>query len=386
MLVMSACELSDEEMRDIARRVVESLRMGRRPDGRFESVRIAYNSTDPSCKSFALMVEEECWKLGTHTLLFPYSSSRERLKHRWTPEESISELSPLSKSIAENIDVTITIGEQDDPQWSVGVMDKIKLAAPVRLRLTEILDERKVKWLYFGWPIPGAAKGYGHDPKDFRRIFFNSIRESFSKRTLRLCRYYAKALEGKDAVEIEADDGTRLKFSVRGRPVLVDDGMISEEDVSRGDLGLNIPSGEVFIAPLETTANGRVLFEKVTPRGFGQVKNLTLEFEDGKVAGFKAEEGEDNFAQFLETNTGEKDRIAELGIGCNPGAEYTGGSIIIDEKIYRTLHIAIGNNTGAYHGTNKASSHLDMIKHMAQGRVIVDGKVIMEKGEPVGFE
>ncbi|MGQ9469573.1 MAG: aminopeptidase [Nitrososphaerales archaeon] len=379
---MSIIRLSEEEMKEIAHSlVVNSMRIGR-IDDEFESVRIIYNSTDADCQAFALAIEEECWKLGAYTLILPYSSKREKLRYLLTPEESVARLSRLAKSIAESIDVTMFIGEQDEPDWARYVTEKLRLSAPVRLKLREILDERKVRWLYFGWPIEGAARGYGCDLEKFRRIYFNSIRESFSKRTLELCNYYGKALTDKEFVEIKADDGTYLKFSIKGRPILIDDGIISDEDIARGDVGLNIPSGEVFVAPLETTANGKILFEDVVPHGFGKVKNLMLEFKDGKVVRYSAEKGEENFTKFLDANTGEKDRIAELGIGCNPGAEYTGGSIIVDEKIFHTIHIAIGNNTGASHGKNKASSHLDMIKFMTHGRLFVDGKLIMEKGEP----
>jgi aminopeptidase len=84
----------------------------------------------------------------------------------------------------------------------------------------------------------------------------------------------------------------------------------------------------------------------------------------------------------LDANVGDKDRIAEFGIGANPAAEYV-GETIVDEKIFGTVHIAIGNNTGAYHGKNKASSHLDIIKTMSKGsRVFVDGKAVMVDGKP----
>ena len=122
----------------------------------------------------------------------------------------------------------------------------------------------------------------------------------------------------------------------------------------------------VDFAPLETTANGSILFDEVAVPGFGKVTKLRLKFAEGRVV-----------------SVCDKDRIAELGIGCNPGAEYTGGSIIVDEKIYGTIHVAIGNNTGAYHGINKASSHLDMIKSMKQGELYVDGKLVMKDGSPV---
>ena len=107
-----------------------------------------------------------------------------------------------------------------------------------------------------------------------------------------------------------------------------------------------------------------------------------VHFKKGRVVDFEADEGAENLKDFLDANTGDKDRIGEFGIGCNPGAEYTGGSIIVDEKIYGTLHIAIGNNTGSYHGKNKASSHLDLIKDMRGGVVEVDGVKVMEDGKP----
>jgi len=377
-------ELSSREMRKIAESLVtRSMRVGKRPDGRNEAVRIVYNSTDPSCEKFALMVEEECWRVGAHTLLIPYRSTRERTRYLLAPEDSLREMSPLARAIAEAVDVTMFIGEQDDPRWSSHLEDKIKLTGPIRQKLRGILDRRRVRWVYFGWPIPGAARGYGCSVKEVRRIFFNSILKSFSKEVRQLCEYYRSAFEGGEEVTVEADDGTELRFSIAGRPILVDNGVISEEDVARGDVGLNIPSGEVFLAPIETSAEGVILFDNVAIPGFGKMKGLRLEFSRGRVVDYAAEKGREVFRRFLDANTGEKDRIAELGIGCNPGAEYTGGSIIVDEKIYRTAHIAIGNNTGSYHGRNKASSHLDMIKDMRRGRIYVDGKLVMEKGEPV---
>lgn len=377
-------ELSRSEAEEIARFFVkESLRVGLRPDRSPESVVIRYNTADQSCIGFAMKVEEECWKQGAHTLLRPINYGRERLKLTSKPDAALKQLEPLLAKIAETEDVDIYIGEFDDPNFTAGLSDKWKLGASARQKYREIMDERKVRWAYLGWPIPSAATGYGMDANEFRRIFFNSIRQSFSPDLTRLIKHYGDELSGTENIRIAAKDGTDLSFAIKDRPVLLDDSTISPDDVARGDVGLNIPCGEVYVAPIETSANGTILFENVSVDGFGKVNNLRLKFEEGRVVDATADSGVDRFKQFLEANTGDKDRIAELGIGCNPGAQYTGGSIIVDEKIYGTIHIAIGNNTGSYHGTNKASSHFDMIKNMKQGELYADGRVVMKDGKPV---
>jgi aminopeptidase len=376
-------ELSRSEVEQIAHFLVsESIRVGKRSDGSGESVTIRYNTTDQSCVDFAQTVEVECWKRGAHTLMRPGSFARERIKLSSKPEDSLREVEPLMLRIAETTDVDIYIGECDDPNFTAGFVDKWRLGAPSRQKYRETMDDRNVRWAYVGWPLPSAARGYGVDQQEFRRILFNSIRQSFSKDLMTNIEYYAGALSGKERVRITAEDGTDLGFTIKGRPVLTDDPTISVEDVARGDVGLNIPCGEVFVAPLETTANGTIIFDEVALPGFGKVTSLRLQFAEGRVVEASAAAGADLFHKFLDANTGDKDRIAEFGIGCNPGAKYTGGSIIVDEKIYGTIHIAIGSNTGSYHGINRASTHLDMIKNMKHGEIQVDGKPMMKNGLP----
>lgn len=371
-------------MRKIARVFVRrSMSIGRKKTG-YDAVRILYNRTDPTCEKFSRMVEEECWRTGAHTLFLGFSSGRDRLNFLLKPEKSLREMSPFARAIAESADVRIFIGEEDDPRWAMGLANKFKLTAPIREKLHTIADRRKTRWAYFGWPIPGAARSYGLPAARFRKIFFDSIRQTFKPGLLRICGQYSRALKGRKNVRIVADDGTNLKFRIWGRPVLVDDGVISPQDLKVGDVGNNIPAGEVFLAPLEYSAEGRIKFEGVAIPGFGMVSGLELNFRGGKIAGYGAKKGREIFKKFLGANTGQKDRIAEFGIGTNKGAAYTGGSIIIDEKIFGTIHIAIGANRGTYHGKNRASSHLDMIKDMRGGKVFADDDLIMNFGKPYG--
>lgn len=346
-----------------------------------ETVRLVYSDVSKECKKLAEFIKEECWRKGAHVTDLTYSSKETRKHLKLIPFDTAAELPLTAKLFAGAYDVRIFLGGDEDINWTKGLEEKIKVGSPASQKVREIIDRKKVRWCYFGWPIP--KKQYFVSKEKYRRVFLASIKKTFSPEVRKLCEYYKKALENGDRIRITANDGTDLTFRIKGRPILVADGIIDEEDIKRGDVGLNIPDGEVFVAPLEYSANGFIIFDFVAIHGFGLVKNLKIKFRKGKVVWFDSPQKE-IFKKFLDANTGEKDRIAELGIGTNPAAEFI-GETIVDEKIFGSIHIAIGNNRGAYHGKNKASSHLDMIKIMRGkgGNLYVDGKLVMKNGLPV---
>lgn len=349
-----------------------------------ETVRLIYSNVDEECIILAKLIMEECWKGGIHVFSQPYSSEESRRHLELSPDDAIAELPLVSKLMAGAFDARIFLGGDEDINWIKGFEEKIKMGAPASEKSREIMDRKGVRWCYFGWPIP--KKQYFVSKNAYRKIFLDSVKETFSPRVKKLCRYYKKTLENGDEVRIKANDGTDFAFRIKGRPVLVADGIMDEKDIKNGDVGLNIPDGEVFLAPLEDSANGTIVFDYVNTHGFGLVKKLRIKFKDGKVVSFSSPHKR-FFKKFLDSNTGEKDRIAELGIGTNPSARFI-GETIVDEKIFGSIHIAIGSNTGAYHGKNKASSHLDMIKIMKgkKGNLYVDGKLVMKNGMPVGLK
>jgi hypothetical protein len=73
--------------------------------------------------------------------------------------------------------------------------------------------------------------------------------------------------------------------------------------------------------------------------------------------------------------------IAELGIGVNPNIKHVTGVQLIDEKMYGTLHIAIGHNLGYGGRTNFPSVHCDMTT--LKPLLIIDGMTILEDGQHV---
>ncbi len=349
-----------------------------------EVVRITYTEADKDAIRLAKLIREECWKRGCVAALIPGSQVDARKSLKLTPKATLVEGSPLAEAITKNIDVSIFIGYIEDRNWSKGFEKELKLCAPWGMHIHQILDKRKVRWCFLGLPVRMKKRDYIMPKRLYNKTFYESLFETYTKTTQRLTEYYEIALKGGDKIRLTAKDGTDLTFSIKDRPVLPSLGFMTKEKIKKGDVGLNIPDGEVFIAPLEHSANGKILFDNVLPEGFGLIENLWAYFENGKIVKFSADgDGANKFEKFLDSNTGEKDRIAELGIGTNKKARFI-GAILIDEKIYGTVHIAIGNNTGAYHGKNVASSHLDMIKQMKGkgGNLYVDGILVMKNGEP----
>jgi aminopeptidase len=347
-----------------------------------EEVRLVYSDSDKDCVKLAKLIMEECWRKGAHVMDMTTNTAESRKHMQLIPFDTAAELPRISRISAETYDARIFLGGDENLYWTRGLEAKIKLGAPSGQKLHDMMDKRGVRWCLFGWPVP--RNQYFIKRNEYNRIFLDSIRQTFTPKVKRLCNYYKKALSGGDKVRITAKDGTNLTFSIKGRPILVADGIMDQQDIKNGDVGLNIPDGEVFLAPLEYSANGVITFDFVTVHGYGLVRELKIKFKDGKVVWYDSPQ-KDTFKKFLDANTGEKDRIAELGIGTNPGAKFV-GETIVDEKIFGSVHIAIGTNTGAYHGKNKASSHLDMIKIMKGkgGNMYVDGKIVMKEGMPVG--
>ncbi len=189
-------------------------------------------------------------------------------------------------------------------------------------------------------------------------------------------------MSGSSEVRIESEEGTEFFLSVEGRHFLKDNGVLSKKDIERGDIGMNFPCGEVFVAPVEDSAEGKIFIPKSSLSSYGTVEDIWIEFENGAIVDHSAEKNEEYLDRFFKENTGEIKRIAELGIGCNKAAEYTDGYILIDEKIFGTIHFAVGWNIG-YGGENQASAHHDFIKPMENGKMYADDKLVMEKGRPV---
>jgi len=157
-------------------------------------------------------------------------------------------------------------------------------------------------------------------------------------------------------------------MSVKGRKFAISDGTH------------NMPGGEVFTAPVEDSVDGEVSFDLPAIYHGREVLGIKLKFEKGEIIDFSAAKNESLLKSMINTDKGSK-RLGELGIGTNAGIPNFSKNILFDEKIYGTIHLAIGMSYEECGGKNKSAIHWDMIKSMKKGKIILDGKIVQDKGK-----
>jgi hypothetical protein len=209
--------------------------------------------------------------------------------------------------------------------------------------------------------------------EDFLVAFANAVNVDYEKvrktgLSIRSC------LEGRRLINVTDPNGTDLSFSIENRRVGIEDGTLDDCFATGGECDVEIPAGEVYVAPLENSACGRLVADEV--RDFG-VRRLEMSFERGRIVDLKAEKGEAEFRSFLENAQRNKDRLAEFGVGINHGMKPI-GLRICDEKALGTVHLAIGNNVHLG-GVNRASIHIDF--NLYKPTVKADNNLIMKEGQ-----
>jgi len=174
-------------------------------------------------------------------------------------------------------------------------------------------------------------------------------------------------------VRVTTPDGTDIRFSVEGRRWVADTGLLHRS----GDFG-NLPGGELFVPPVEGTAEGVIVVTGALA-GIGILKKpVKITVQNGLGREITGGPEAKAFAKILAGAAEKLERpdnaynIAEFGIGLNPKAKLIGNPLE-DEKVIGTIHLALGDNS-TFGGNIRAGVHVDGI--ILRPTVEVDGKVL----------
>lgn len=164
-------------------------------------------------------------------------------------------------------------------------------------------------------------------------------------------------------------EGIDIAFSTQGRTWINSDGKT------------NMPSGEVYTAPVDDSVNGTIHFSYPSMFHGEEVEGITLWVKDGWVERWEAKKGKALLDRIFEIDEGAR-RFGEAAIGTNHHIQTPVKNILFDEKIGGSVHMAVGQAYLQNGGTNQSSIHWDMIADMKNGgQIFADGEKIYESGQ-----
>jgi len=351
--------MSLDRMRQLASRVIRQCLRVRKGEN------VLVEALDLDDLTLPEFLSLECVDVGAYPVLVlrPETVLRAKLVG-WQPED-IEHIPSHDLSMYSNCDVRVSVYSCFYPSWWQSIDEKRRAALDKANQMgTDIIVKRKVRNLNISVPTERVARERGLNYPQLLDDFIRAVNIDYEDMR-KLAKRLRQKLEKCTEIWIESDEGTGLTFSIEGRTFLIEDGVIDEEDIKQGVHYAEIPDGELFVAPVEDSAEGKAVFPNVPNIG-----RLELLFRGGKVVEARGERCE-FFWERLEQATGEKDRIAEFAIGLNSGVPNG------NEKALGSIHIAIGKNNHIG-GKNESSLHWDMV--MPRPTIKADGKLIMEKG------
>ncbi|HVJ50357.1 aminopeptidase [Desulfitobacterium sp.] len=240
------------------------------------------------------------------------------------------------------------------------------------------LFKRKVKWAFLGYPTQILAEEMNTNFLQLHDMFWKGIDVNYNELEYS-AQYVAEVLTKGTTVKIESEQGTNLVLSISGRRPMIDDGIISDDDIKSGDTVINLPSGEVYIAPVEDSVEGVAFFNLVHFQGEA-IEGVRLDFAKGKVVGFSAKKNEAKLKEFFESGEEGRRVLGELGIGLNPWIRDIIGYQVYDTKQLGSINLALGENK-IFGGKNSASIIWPMV--MNQVNLWVDDIPMIENEEIV---
>lgn len=175
-------------------------------------------------------------------------------------------------------------------------------------------------------------------------------------------------LAGKKQLKVQGPH-VELTLSIAGRTFINDDGH------------KNMPGGEIFTSPVEDSVNGWVRFSHPAIYLGREVEGIELRFENGKVVDATARKNQGFLLSTLDTDEGAR-FLGEFAIGTNNGIQRFTKSLLFDEKIGGTIHMAVGRGFSEVGGKNVSAVHWDMICDMRDGgQIWVDDELFYKSGE-----
>ena len=297
---------------------------------------------------------------------------------KYAKEPQLKFVSPIQKFIAENVDASIEIFCEPNPK-GLSTVDpaKLRIRSTSRKEMMEIffrrIAEGKLKWNGLPYPISAEAQEASMALQEYEDFVYSSCLldkedpvaewKKVQQQQQKICDFLNQTNE----IHIVGED-TDLTFNVKGRKWINCSGKE------------NMPDGEVFTGPVENSTNGTIRFTYPGIISGREVEDIKLTFKDGRVIQASAAKGDDFLQQTLKIEGA--DRLGETAIGTNYGITRFTKSMLFDEKMGGTIHMALGHAFPESGGKNKSAIHWDILKDMKKnGEIYADADLFYKNGK-----
>jgi aminopeptidase len=315
---------------------------------------------------------------GNPSIQMGFGSTAE-IYYQEANEEQLKWISPFERMPFEEADVFIAIEASENTRAMTNV-DSLKqqLRSAARKGVMDSYFKRsasgELRWNLTYFPCQAFAQDADMSLGDYEDFVYRSC---FADQEDPVAKWnqveadqarWVKWLKGKKKVELRGPN-IEIDLSIDGRTF---DNSVATH---------NMPGSEIFTSPVENSLNGWVNYSYPAIRLGREVDGIRLEFKDGHVEKATAKKNEDYLIKMLDQDAGAR-VIGELGIGTNYALDRFTKSILYDEKIGGTIHMAVGAGFPECGGKNVSALHWDMICDMRQDSEIrVDGELFYKDGK-----
>jgi aminopeptidase len=294
-------------------------------------------------------------------------------------DEQIQHVNQFEKQIREDFEVFISLYSQSNTRGLSNVSpEKQRMRALAYKDVVRAYQERSatrdLRWVLSMYPTAAYAQDAEMSLEEFADYVFSTTYADSKDPIGAWQRIHDEQqklvdwLKGKKKLEVKGPN-VDLELSIDGRDFINSDGE------------RNMPSGEIYTSPIEDSTEGWVRFSYPAIRQAREVDGIELTFEKGRVVKASATKNEDFLRNMLDTDEGAR-YLGEFAIGTNKRIDRFIKSILFDEKIGGTIHMAVGFGFPEIGGKNVSAIHWDMICDMRDGgQILADGDLIYESGE-----
>ena len=320
-------------------------------------------------RDFVVALYKEVILKGAHPILRFRPSGLAGFFYRYANKEQLEKFPDEIDYIVKNANKYIGISTETNTREltscdSKKITAREKVVHPIS---DYVVNEKpKIYRCTVGFPCMALAQEAEMDLTDYENFLYSACLQDWKEIGKKINKIADKFRNARK-VWLKGE-GVDLKFEIHGNKLVIDDGKE------------NMPGGEIFMAPVRESLNGWIKFEYPAIKGGKEVSGIFLKFENGKVIESKADKNEDFLKQMLATDENSS-YVGEFGIGMNPKINKFTKDLLFDEKIGGTIHLALGMAYKENGGGNDSAIHWDIVKDMKKAKIILDGKVVQDKGK-----